>query len=153
MSLKQQIVDDLTVAMKARDAAKTGALRMVKAAIMMREKEKEQGTVLADDDTLKVLQTLVKQRRDSIEQYEKAGRQDLSEKEKVELSYIETYLPQSASDEEILQAVTEAIAETSATSPKEMGMVMKTAQAKLAGRSADGKKISELVKSMLSGGR
>lgn len=150
MSLRQQIVDDLTAAMKTKDAAKTGTLRMVKAAIMTREKEQEQGAMLADEETLKVLQTLVKQRRDSIEQYEKAGRRDLSEKEREELSFIKAYLPQAASTEEIEQAVTAAIAETGATSPKEMGMVMKAAQAKLAGRNADGKTISELVKAMLS---
>lgn len=150
MSLKQQIVDDLTNAMKAKEATKTGALRMVKAAIMTREKEKEQGAVLTDEETLKILQTLVKQRRDSIEQYEKAGRFDLSEKEREELSFIETYLPQSASAEEIERAVKTAIAETGATSPKEMGLVMKAVQSKFAGRSADGKTISEIVKTELS---
>lgn len=153
MELKQQIVDDLTAAMKAKDAAKTGALRMVKAAIMTREKEKEQGTVLTDDETMKVLQSLVKQRRDSIEQYEKAGRTDLSRKEAEELKFIEAYLPQAASTEEIERAVSEAIAETGATTPKEMGAVMKAVQAKLSGRNADGKTVSELVKSVLSGKR
>ncbi|MEP6925163.1 MAG: GatB/YqeY domain-containing protein, partial [Pyrinomonadaceae bacterium] len=142
MNLKQQIIDDLTAAMKARDAAKTGALRMVKAAIMTREKEREQGTVLTDDETMKVLQFLVKQRRDSIEQYEKAGRTDLSRKEAEELKFIETYLPQAASAEEIERAVSAAIAETGATTPKEMGAVMKAVQAKLAGRNADGRTVS-----------
>ncbi len=150
MSLKQQIVDDLTAAMKAKDAGKTGALRMVKAAIMVREKEKAQDTVLTDEETTKVLQSLVKQRRDSIEQYEKAGRADLSQKEAEELKYIESYLPQAASREEIERAVSEAIAETGASSPKEMGAVMKAVQAKLAGSSADGKTLSELVKVALS---
>lgn len=150
MDLKQQIVADLTTAMKAKDTGKTGALRMVKAAIMTREKEKAQGAVLSDDETMKVLQSLVKQRRDSIEQYEKAGRTDLSQKEQEELKFIESYLPQAASKEEIEQAVSEAIAETGASSAKEMGAVMKAAQAKLAGRSADGKTISELVKARLS---
>ncbi len=150
MNLKQQIVDDLTAAMKARDAEKTGALRMVKAAIMMREKEKTQDTVLTDEETTKVLQSLVKQRRDSIEQYEKAGRADLRQKEAEELKYIEAYLPKAASTEEIERAVSEAIAETGASSPKEMGAVMKAAQAKLAGRNADGKTVSELVKARLS---
>lgn len=123
---------------------------MVKAAIMTREKEKEQGAVLTDDETIKVLQTLVKQRRDSIEQYEKAGRHDLSEKEREELSFLEAYLPQAASQEEIQKAVNEVIAETGAASPKEMGTVMKAVQAKLAGRNADGKTISEIVKTALS---
>lgn len=150
MSLKQRIIDDLTASMKAKDAAKTGALRMVKAAIMTREKEKEQGTVLADDETMKVLQSLVKQRRDSIEQYEKAGRADLAEKEKSELGFIEAYLPQAASREEIEEAVSEAVAQTGATSPKEMGAVMKAALAKLAGKNADNKVVSEIVKARLS---
>jgi uncharacterized protein len=150
MSVKQQIVDDLTAAMKAKDAAKTGALRMVKAAIMTREKEKEQGTQLSDEETMKVLQSLVKQRRDSIEQYETAGRADLAAKEKEELSFIETYLPQAASREDIEKAVTEAITETGASSPKDMGTVMKAVQAKLAGRNADNKIISETVKAKLS---
>ena len=150
MNLKQQIVDDLTAAMKAKDAEKTGALRMVKAAIMVREKEKAQDTILTDEETTKVLQSLVKQRRDSIEQYEKAGRADLSQKEAEELKYIEFYLPQAASKEEIELAVTQAIAETGASSPKDMGAVMKAAQAKLAGRNADGKTVSELVKARLS---
>ena len=153
MSLKQQIVDDLTAAMKAKDAGKTGALRMVKAAIMVREKEKAQDTILTDEETTKVLQSLVKQRRDSIEQYEKAGRADLSQKEAEELKYIESYLPQAASREEIERAVNEAIAETGADSPKEMGAVMKAVQAKLAGRNADGKTVSDLVKTVLSGKR
>lgn len=150
MSVKQQIIDDLTAAMKAKDAAKTGALRMVKAAIMMREKEKEQGTQISDDETVKILQTLVKQRRDSIEQYESAGRADLAAKEKEELGFIETYLPQAASAEDVEKAVAEAIAETGATSPKDMGTVMKAALAKLAGKNADNKVVSETVKAKLS---
>ncbi len=150
MSLRQQIVEDMTAAMKAKDADKTGALRMVKAAIMVREKEQEQGAVLSDEETMKVLQTLVKQRRDSIEQYEKASRADLAEKEKVELKVIETYLPQAASRADIEQAVAQAIAETGATSPKEMGAVMKAVQTKLQGRNADNKTVSELVKAALN---
>lgn len=150
MSVKQKIVDDLTAAMKAREAVKTGTLRMVKAAIMMREKEKEQGTQLSDDETMKILQTLVKQRRDSIEQYESAGRADLADKEKEELVFIETYLPQAASAGDVEKAVTEAIAETGAASPKDMGMVMKAALAKLAGKNADNKVVSETVKTKLS---
>ena len=149
MSLKEQIISDLTAAMKAKDAEKTSALRMVKAAIMVREKEKEQGAVISDEEATKILQSLVKQRRDSIEQYEKAGRAELAEKEKTELAVIETYLPQAASAEEIERAVAEAIAETGATGMKEMGAVMKAAQAKLAGKTADGRKLSETVKSKL----
>lgn len=149
MSLKQRIVDDLTTAMKAKDADKTSALRMVKAAIMTREKEKEAGAQLNDDETNKVLQSLVKQRRDSIEQYEKAGRADLAKKETAELKFIAAYLPQAASREETEKAVTEAIAETGATSAKDMGAVMKAVQARLAGRNADNKLVSEIVKAKL----
>lgn len=149
MSLKQRIVDDLTTAMKAKDADKTSALRMVKAALMTREKEKDAGAQLTDDETIKVLQSLVKQRRDSIEQYEKAERADLAEKETVELKFISDYLPQAASREETEKAVTEAIAETGATSSKEMGAVMKAVQAKLAGRNPDNKLVSEIVKAKL----
>ena len=150
MSLKETIVSDLTAAMKAKDADKTSALRMVKAAIMMREKEKEQGTVISDDETMKTLQSLVKQRRDSIEQYEKAGRTDLAEKEKTELAVIEVYLPQAATAEDIERAVAEAVAETGAASPKDMGAVMKAVMPKLAGKSADGRAVSDAVKAKLS---
>ena len=150
MSLKEKIVGDLTAAMKAKDADKTSALRMVKAAIMMREKEKEQGTVISDDEVIKLLQSLVKQRRDSIEQYEKAGRADLAEKEKTELAVIEVYLPQAASSEDIERAVAEAVAETGAASPKDMGAVMKAVMPKLAGKNADGRAVSDAVKAKLS---
>ena len=149
MTLRQQIVADLTTAMKAKEADKTGVLRMVKAAIMNREKEAI-GTELNDADTLKVLQSLVKQRKDSIEQYEAASRADLAENEKKELQFIEKYLPQSATNEEIEAAVQAAVTETGATSPKEMGAVMKAVNAKLQGRSVDNKIVSEMVKAKLS---
>ena len=97
----------------------------------------------------KALQSLVKQRRDSIEQYEKAGRNELAEKEAAEISHIENYLPQAASAEEIAAAVDAAVAETGASSMKEMGMLMKATMAKLAGKSADGKQVSEAVKAKL----
>ena len=148
MSLSKQIVTDLTAAMKAQDAARTSTLRMVKAAMMNRQIEK--GSELDDDEMQKLLRSLVKQRRDSIEQYEKAGRQELVEKEKAEIEVIETYLPQAASPEEIEQAVAAAIAETGAISMRDMGKVMKAAQAALAGKNADGRLISEVVKSKLS---
>ena len=147
MSLSKQIVADLTASMKAQDAARTSTLRMVKAAMMNRQIEK--GSELNDDDVQKLLRSLVKQRRDSIEQYEKAGRQELVDKEKAEIEVIETYLPQAASHEEIEQAVTAAIAETGATAIKDMGKVMKAAQAALAGKNADGRTISDIVKSKL----
>lgn len=144
MSLKDKIISDLTTAMKAKDANRTSVLRMVKANLMNRQIEK--GADLTDEEITKALQSLVKQRRDSIEQYEGAGRTELAEKEKTELAVIEEYLPQAASREEIEKAVAEAIAETGASSMKEMGVVMKAAQAKLASKSADGKTVSETVK-------
>jgi uncharacterized protein YqeY len=148
MSLSKQIVTDLTAAMKAQDAARTSTLRMVKAAMMNRQIEK--GAELDDDDMQKLLRSLVKQRRDSIEQYEKAGRQELVDKEAAEIAVIETYLPAAASREEIEQAVMAAIAATGASSMKDMGGVMKAVQAALAGKNADGRTISEVVKSKLS---
>lgn len=147
MSLSKQIVSDLTAAMKAQDAGRTSTLRMVKAAMMNRQIEK--GSELDDDDMQKLLRSLVKQRRDSIEQYEKAGRQELVDKEKAEIDVIETYLPQAASQEEIEQVVTAVIAETGASSIKDMGKVMKAAQAALAGKNADGRVVSEVVKAKL----
>ena len=147
MSLKERIVSDLTAAMKAKDAARTSTLRMVKASVMNREIEK--GGELTDEEMTKALQSLVKQRRDSIEQYEKGGRQELANKERAEIEVIEGYLPQAASREEIEQAVELAIQETGATSMRDMGKAMKAAQARLAGRSADGRTVSELVKAKL----
>jgi uncharacterized protein len=148
MSLKEQIISDMTAAMKAQDAARTSTLRMVKAAIMNREKDG--GGELTDEDIQKLLRTQVKQRRDSVEQYEKANRPDLADKEQAEIAIIEAYLPQSASQEEVDNAVAAAIAETGASSMKDMGGVMKAAMAKLAGKSADGKMVSETVKAKLS---
>jgi uncharacterized protein YqeY len=149
MSLSKQIVADLTTAMKAQDAAKLSTLRMVKAAMMNRQIEK--GSELEDDEMQKLLQSLVKQRRDSIEQYEKAGRQELVDKEQAEIDVIEIYLPKAASHEEIEQAVAAVIAETGASSMKDMGKVMKATQAALAGKNADGRVVSEVVKAKLAG--
>lgn len=147
MNLKEQIISDLTSAMKAKDAARTSTLRMVKAALMNRQIEK--GGELNDEEVTKALQSLVKQRRDSVEAYEKGGRPELAEKERAEIEVIEAYLPQSASREEIEQAVIEAIAETCASSMRDMGAVMKATQARLAGLSADGRTVSEIVKAKL----
>src|SRR5205814_8079737 len=144
MALKDQIISDMTAAMKAKDAARTSTLRMVKAAIMHREKEG--GGELTDEDVLKLLRSQTKQRRDSVEQYQKAGRQELVDKETAEIAVIDAYLPQAASEFEIEQAVSEAIAETNAGSMKDMGAVMKIAMAKLTGKNADGKLVSETVK-------
>jgi uncharacterized protein len=148
MSLKERITKDLTTAMKAKDAARTSTLRMVKAALANREIEK--GGELSDDEVTKLMQSLVKQRRDSVEQYEKGGRPELAAKEQGEIAVIEEYLPQAATREEIEQAVAEAIAETGATTPKEMGAVMKAALARLAGKTADGRTVSEIVRARLS---
>ena len=148
MSLAEKIVSDLTTSMKAQEALRTSTLRMVKAAMMNRQIEK--GGELDDDEVVKLLNSLVKQRRDSVEQYEKAGRQDLADKEKAEIEIIEVYLPQSATQEEIENAITTAIAETGAVAMKDMGKVMKVAQAALSGKNADGRVISEIVKAKLA---
>jgi uncharacterized protein YqeY len=148
MSLKDKIISDLTDAMKAKDAGRLSTLRMVKANLMNRQIEK--GGELTDEEVTKALQSLVKQRRDSIEQYEKAGRTELAEKEAAEISHIEAYLPQAATPEEIAAAVDIAVAETGASSMKDMGNVMKAAMANLAGKPADGKLVSEAVKRKLT---
>jgi len=147
MSLNQKIVADLTASMKAQDTPRTSTLRMVKAAMMNRQIEK--GSELDDEDMSKLLRSLVKQRRDSVEQYEKAARQDLADKEKAEIAIIEAYLPQSASQEEIERAVAAAIQETGAASLKDMGKVMKATQSQLAGKNADGRLVSDIVKAKL----
>lgn len=149
MSLKEQIVSDLTASMKAQDAPRTSTLRMVKAAMMNREIEK--GGELDNEEMTKLLRSMVKQRRDSIEQYEKGARLDLAVKEKAEIGIIETYLPEAASPEAIEAAVTAAISETGASSMKDLGKVMKAAQAALAGKNADGRMVSEIVKAQLGG--
>ena len=147
MSLKEQITADLTGAMKAKDAEKLSVLRMVKANLMNRKIEK--GDELTDEEIQKALQSLVKQRRDSIEQYTTAGRTELADKEAAEIAVIEVYLPQGASAGDISAAVDAAIAETGASSMKDMGAVMKAAQAKLAGKTVDGRALSEAVKGKL----
>jgi uncharacterized protein YqeY len=147
MSLKDKITGDLTAAMKAKDANRLSVLRMVKSNLMNRRIEK--GAELTDEEITKALQSLVKQRKDSIEQYTSAGRQELADKEQAEVVVIEEYLPQSASREEIEAAVAAAIGETGAASMKEMGAVMKAALAKLEGKSADGRLVSETVKNKL----
>ena len=149
MTLAEQIVSDLTASMKAQDAPRTSTLRMVKAAMMNRQIEK--GGQLDDEEVSRLLRSLVKQRRDSIEQYQKAGRQELVDKESAEIEVIETYLPKAATREEIEAVVISAIASTEATSMKDMGKVMKAAQAGLAGKNADGRVVSEIVKSKLGG--
>lgn len=148
MSLKDKITTDMTAAMKAKDAPRTSTLRMVKAALQNREIEK--GAALTEDELQKMLRSLVKQRRDSIEQYQKGNRQDLVDKEQAEITVIEAYLPQAASADQIDQAVADAIAETGATSMKDMGAVMKAATARLAGQNADNRAVIEIVKQKLA---
>jgi uncharacterized protein YqeY len=148
MSLKEKILADLTVAMKAKEAARTSTLRMLKAAMVYRRIEK--GAELDEDEIMKLLRSQVKQRRDSIEQYLKGARHDLAEKETAEIAVIESYLPQAASADEIERAVAAAIAETGATSMKEMGAVMKATMAHLTGKNPDGRAVSEAVKAKLA---
>jgi uncharacterized protein YqeY len=150
MTLTDQITADMTAAMKAKDSARTSTLRMLKAAMVNRRIEK--GAELDDEELLKLLRSQVKQRRDSIEQYLKGARHDLAEKETAEIAILESYLPQAASHEEIEQAVAAATAETGASSMKEMGVVMKAVMAQLAGKNADGRAVSEMVKRKLAGG-
>src|SRR5690606_12738595 len=121
--------------------------RMVKANLMNRKIEK--GGELTDEEIQKALQSLVKQRRDSIEQHENAGRAELAEKEATEISHIEIYLPRSATPDELAAAAKDAIAETGASSMKDMGAVMKAAQGKLAGKTVDGKSLSDAVRAAL----
>jgi uncharacterized protein YqeY len=147
MSLNDKIGGDITAAMKAKDALRLSALRMLKAAVM--NKGVEKGRDLDDAEVLQVVASLVKQRRDSIEQFAKAGRTDLVEKETSEIAVLDTYLPPAASAEEIDAAVTAAIAETGAGSVKDMGKVMKAVMPRLAGKHADGRTVNEAVRRKL----
>jgi uncharacterized protein len=147
------LIADVTAAiadaMRQHDPVRLTSLRMLKAALMNREVER--GRALDDAESQQVVTALVKQRKDSIDQFTKGGRQDLVDKETAELRVLETYLPAAADPAVVERAVADAIAETQATSPKDMGRVMKAAMAKLAGLSVDGKTVSDLVRSRLSG--
>ena len=147
MSLTERITHDIAEAMKAREAVKLSALRMVKAALMNGEVSK--GRALEESEAQQVLASLVKQRRDSIEQFRNAGRTDLVDKETAELGVLEQYAPPAVSSADLEQAVDAAIAETQAASPKDMGRVMKAVMAALAGQTVDGKVVNELVKKKL----
>ena len=147
MSLNDKVSADIAAAMKARDATRLSALRMLKAAVM--NKGVEKGRDLEDAEILQMVSSLVKQRRDSIEQFEKGGRRDLVEKETAEIAVLQAYLPPAASPEEIDAAVAEAIAETGASSPRDMGKVMKAVMPRLAGKNADGKAVNEAVRRKL----
>jgi uncharacterized protein YqeY len=135
-------------AMRKHDPVRLTALRMLKAALMNREAER--GRALDDGESLQIVTALVKQRKDSIEQFNNGGRQDLADKEAAEIRVLEAYLPPPADPAAIDQAVTDAITETGATSAKDMGRVMKAAMAKLAGQSVDGKTVNELVRQKLA---
>ena len=147
MNLSDTINTDITAAMKSKDAPRLSALRMLKAAIM--NKGVEKGRDLDDAEVLQVVSSLVKQRRDSVDQFSKAGRTDLVDKEAAEIVILEAYLPPAASLEEVEAAVAAAVAETGASSPKDMGKVMKAVMPKLAGKNADGRAINEAVRRKL----
>ena len=147
MSLEQTLTADIVAAMKAKDQNRLTALRMLKTALT--NKGIEKGRALESAEELQVVSMLVKQRRDSIEQFTKGGRQDLADKEQAEIEILDGYLPAAASDDEIAAAVVQAIAETGASSAKDMGKVMKATMAALSGKTVDGKKVSETVKARL----
>jgi len=147
MALIDDVTRGITEAMKSRDQDVLGTLRMLKSALT--NKEIEKGRALDDAESLQVVSSLVKQRRDSIEQFNKGGRADLAEKEAREIAILERLLPPAAGPEAITEAVAAAIAETGATSAKDFGKVMKAAMARLAGKTADGKLVSEAVKAQL----
>jgi len=146
MSLKQQITEDMKAAMRAKDAARLGAIRLLLAA--MKQREVDERVELSDADVIAIIDKMNKQRRDSISQYEAAGRQELADVEKFEMSVLQTYMPQQLSEAEITTAINEAIAATGAASPQDMGKVMGMLKPKLAGR-ADMSKVSALIKSQL----
>ena len=149
MTLMETISRDITDAMKARDAARLSALRMVKAALMNGEVAK--GRPLEEPEAQQVLASLLKQRRDSIEQFRNGGRQDLVEKELAEVAILERYAPPAATAAEVEQAVDAAIRETGAASAKDIGRVMNAVMGALAGKSADGKTVNEIVRKKLAG--
>src|SRR5919109_3629680 len=147
MTLTERVNTDITAAMKAQDQRRLSALRMLKAAIM--NKSVEKGRDLDDAEVVQVVASLVKQRRDSIEQFSKAGRTDLVNKETGEITVLEGYMPPAASAAEIDDAIAAAIAETGAASAKDIGRVMKVVMPKLAGRAADGRAVNEAVRRKL----
>ena len=148
MTLSEQIQKDIVVAMKAKDELKLSVLRMVKSAIQLREVEKMRK--LDEAESIQLLQTLLKQRKESIDQFTKGGRQDLVDKEIKEAAVLETYLPAGASDVEMDAAIAKAIADTGANSMKQMGAVVKAAKEVLTGKAVDGKVLSDRVREKLS---
>ena len=148
MSLAEKIQSDIVVAMKARDDFKLSVLRMVKAAIQLKEVEKLRK--LDDSESIQLLQTILKQRKESVDQFTKGGRPELAEKETKEAAIIEQYLPAGASASEMNAAIDKAVAESGATSIKQMGAVVKAAKAALEGKTVDGKALSDLVRERLA---
>jgi uncharacterized protein YqeY len=148
MKIRDKINGDLIAAMKAKDPARLSVLRMMKAAV--KNREVDLGAELDDAQAIQVLSTLIKQRRDSIEQFRKGGRNDLVEKETAEIPVIEEYLPPAVSDEEIASVVDEVLRESGASSAGDVGPVMKLCMARFAGKLVDGKKINALVRARLS---
>jgi uncharacterized protein YqeY len=149
LPLVNEITSAIADAMRKQEQLRLSALRMLKAALMNREVER--GHALDDNEAQQVVASLVKQRKDSIEQFTKGGRQDLADKEAAEIRVLESYLPPAADPAVVERAVADAIAETGATSAKDVGRVMKAAMAKLAGQSVDGKTVNELVRQRLTG--
>ena len=149
MTLKARITDEMKDAMRAKAAARLSTIRLLLAAIKQREVDERKD--MGDGDVLSIIDKMVKQRRDSIDQFTKGGRQDLADKEAAEIRVLEAYLPPAADPALIDGAVAAAIQETGASSIKDMGRVMKVVMAKLAGQSVDGKAVNELVKARLSG--
>jgi uncharacterized protein YqeY len=148
MTLQDRIQSNMADAMRTKDSLRLGVLRMMKAAV--KNKEVEKMKALEEGEVLSVLNTLVKQRRDSIEQFRKGGREELALKEESEIRVIEEYLPAAASDDDIRRAIEEAVGETGAGTIKDMGKVMKAAMARLAGKTAEGGRVSQMVKDRLS---
>lgn len=147
MPLLERLQTEMVAAMKAKDEARLGALRMVKAAL--KKHEIDSMKPLDEATELQLLGTLIKQRRESADMFRKGGREDLATKEEAEIRLIESYMPASASEEDIERAVSEAMSETGATSAKQMGLVMKAVGAKLAGKRVDNRMVSEKVKAKL----
>jgi uncharacterized protein len=147
LSLVDEVSAAIADAMRSKDAVRLGALRMLKAAFMNREVER--GRAIDDNEARQVVASLVKQRKDSIDQFTRGGRQDLAEKETAEIRVLEAYLPPAADPAIIERAVTEAIAEIGSPSPKDVGRVMKAVMARLAGQTVDGKVVNEIVRQRL----
>src|SRR5262245_26505354 len=148
MSLQDKIQSDIATAMRNKDALRLSVLRMMKTAV--KNKEIEKMKTLDEGEVMSVFNSLVKQRKDSIEQFRKGGREELAQKEESEIKIIEEYLPAAASDGDIRGAIEDAVRETGAASVKDMGKVMKAAMARLAGKTADGARVSQIVKERLT---